>query len=244
MLPIFELIPLPWPEKYKKEEFQNKEGWMYSSTKLKERGIPEIKINNASGSIYLFRERKFEAGAKPFGESKYADLANKFIREQGWAEKEVSGPVGQKMMLQAVPNTGKRTEQIQNEQKNVSITFNRIIIIEDDTVNTVGEGGKVVVQLNNDGSVYNASKVWRPIKSKIRETKTKTYEQAYAEAIKQVGEQRAYKLESWTWGYDEYAGNVEQKELKAVYIFYFIPVDRERAIDYPPMAIKISAHLE
>lgn len=244
LLPVFELIPLPWPEKYKRETFQDKEGWRYSGTKLKVRGIPEVKINNASGSVYIFGERMFEDGAKQFGESKYLDMAGKFIREQGWTEKEVSEPVGQKMMLQSVPNTGKRTEQIQNEQKNVSITFNRVIMIGRDTVKTVGEGGKVVVQLNNDGSLYNASKVWRPIKGKIRVTKSKPYEQAFAEAIKQVGEQKAYKLESWTWGYDEYAGNVEQKELKAVYIFYFIPVDREKAIDYPPMAIKVSAHLE
>jgi len=167
LLPVFELIPLPWPERYNRKDFQEKEGWMFSITKLKERRSPAVKINKTSGSIYVFGERKFEDGAPQHKESEYIDMANKFLREQNWTEKEVSKPIGQKMMLQSMPNGGKGSEEIQNGLKSVTITYNGIIIVDGKAVSIVGEGGKIVVQLNSDGSVYNASKVWRPIKGTI-----------------------------------------------------------------------------
>jgi hypothetical protein len=124
------------------------------------------------------------------------------------------------------------------------ITFKRHITIEGKTVNFIGEGGMISVQLNNDGSLLNASKIWRQIKGIKTTTKSKSYEQAFNEAILEIKEKDAYKPSDWTWGYEEAAGNVKQIELKAVYIFNFLPVDPNRSRDYPPRVIKISAHLE
>jgi hypothetical protein len=147
------------------------------------------------------------------------------------------------MVIQRVPREEKQSD-IQKFQKNVIITFKRQIIINGDTVPFVGEGGLISVQLNNDGTLFNASKVWRKIKDVSRTTKAKTYEQAYNEAIAQIKEREAYKLSDWIWGYEEEAGNVKQTELKAVFIFNFMPADPQRFQDYPPRIIKISAHLE
>jgi hypothetical protein len=243
-LPVYELIPLPIPERYKLADFENKEDWLFSKTKLRERNIPNVKINKASGAIYVFGERKFDETPSKYKEADYVEMAKKFFMQQDWAEKDIAEPAGQKMMLQRVPGKGEKAKDVKNLQKNVVVTFNRMISLDSMKVRTVGEGGKLTILLNNDGSVYNASKVWRPIKGQIRVTKSKNYDQAYEEALKQVVDPKAYKLDRWTWGYDEFAGNENQKELKAIYIFYFMAADREKSMDYPPMAIKISAHLE
>lgn len=218
--------------------------WIISKTSLKERGLPLFRVNKNSGSIYAFGERSFDEGSRVLKENEYLKLADKFLSNQGWSEKSVRKPTGQRMMIESAPSDGYVHEKAKVVQKNVMIVYNRQIIIEGDTVNTVGEGGKIIVQLNNDGSVYNASKVWREIKGEKTTTKAKKYDQAYEEALKQVEERNAYELDNWTWGYEEFVGNVNQTELKAVYLFNFAPIDKENTIEYPPMVIKVSAHLE
>ena len=129
-------------------------------------------------------------------------------------------------------------------QKNVRLAFKRYLTVGENVVPFLGEGGEMAIQLNNDGSVLNASKVWRQIRGVLRTTRAKQYDQAFGEALGRVPEKGAYKLADWTWGYEEESGNVRQAELKAVYIFNFMPRDAKRSLEFPPMAIKVSAHLE
>ena len=147
-------------------------------------------------------------------------------------------------MLQSAPVEGTRGEKVKKSLKSVVVTYDRQLVLDDKPVNNVGEGGKISIQLNSDGTIYNASKVWRKIGKVKNTTEAKPYERAYEEALRQVGEQGAYVLDSWTWGYEEYAGNVAQRELRAVYVFNFKPEDEEKIIDYPPMAVKVSAHMQ
>jgi hypothetical protein len=78
----------------------------------------------------------------------------------------------------------------------------------------------------------------------LRTTKSKSYEQAYEEALTRIREKEAYTLADWMWGYEEAAGNVKQTELKAFYVFNFLPRDLRKGKDYPPVIVKVSAHLE
>jgi hypothetical protein len=95
------------------------------------------------------------------------------------------------------------------------------------------------VQMNNDGSALNASKVWREIVDVKQEARVKTYDEAYKEALEQIKDPRKYKLDRWTWGYKEAAGNVEQTELRIVFCFWFVPADPETLLEYPPQMIEI-----
>jgi hypothetical protein len=67
----------------------------------------------------------------------------------------------------------------------------------------------MTVQLNNDGSLLNASDVWRTVVGEGDVLPVKSYEQALAEALKQIKEPKNYKLSYWNWGYKELSGNVE-----------------------------------
>jgi hypothetical protein len=241
MISIYELIPPPLPDPFRKYKFKEKDDWMYSTDEVKGRG-PAAKVNRNSGAVYLLGEWRFDEKAKPLEEREYIRLAERFIEDQGLKENEISEPTGVQMAIQRAPK-GER-EAPQKFQKNVIITFRRQITLNGKAVPFVGEGGMISVQLNNDGSLFNASKVWRQIKGVIRTTKAKTYEQAYSEAVGKIKEKEAYKLSDWTWGYEESAGNVKQAELKAVYILNFMPVDPKRDRDYPPRVIRISAHIE
>lgn len=242
MIPIYELIPPPLPDPLRKYKFEERNEWMYSTQQVKGRG-PAIKVNRHSGAVYLFGEHRFDEKVKPLEEKEYLRLAERFIEDQGMAEKDIHQPSGVRMVIKS---TGKEEKwsDTQELQKNVIITFKRQIALDSETVPVVGEGGIISVQMSNDGRVMNASKVWRKIEGVSRTTRAKKYEQAYTEAMAKIREKEAYKLSDWTWGYEEAAGNVKQDEMKAVYIFNFLPADPKRSKDYPPMIVKISAHLE
>lgn len=242
LIPIYELIPLPLPDPYRKFKFEEQGEWMYSTEEVKGRG-PAIRVNRISGALYVCGERRFDVKAGQLKEEEYVKEAERIIREQGWKEESASQPTGYRIIIQTMPKAGKQSE-LRKVQKNIVVTFRREIKIDGMKVPVLGEGGVMSFQLNSDGSVYNASKVWRPIKGVLKTTKAKSYEEAYKEALKRVKETEAYRLADWTWGYEEAAGNVKQTELKAVYVFNFLPVDLKKGKMYPPMIVKISAHLE
>ena len=242
LIPIYELIPLPLPDPYHKFKFEEGGEWMNSVEQIKGRG-PAIKINRNSGALYVSGERRFDEKTGSLKEEEYVQSAERIVREQGWKEDRVGQAKGYRTLIQTAPKDGKQSE-LRTIQKNVVVTFRREIELDGKTVPVLGEGGVMSFQLNNDGSVLNASKVWRPMKGVLRTTKAKRYAQAYKEALGKVKEPEAYKLADCIWGYEEAAGNVKQTELKAVYVFNFLPKDARKAKNYPPLIVKISAHLE
>jgi len=245
LIPIYELIKPPLPDPYRKYKLEKKGDWMFSTAKLKERGLPVVKVNSKSGAAYAFGERRFDEKVKALEEREYLRLAQAVIKEQGWTEKEISKPYGARMIIETAPKD-KMREDVKSKKclKNVVITSTRCVTVQGTTVNFIGEGGKISIQLNTDGSLLNASKVWRNIKGIKRTTRAKNYDQAYEEAIAKIKEKGAYKLADWTCGYQEAAGNIEQTELKAFYVFNFVPAEPDRSRDYPPRIIKVLAHIE
>jgi hypothetical protein len=243
LIPIYVLEKLPLPDPYRRYKFEEKGDWMSSTHKLKERGLSVVKVNRESGAVYAFGERRFDEKAKVLEEKEYLRLAQGIIKEQGWTEREIAEPYAAHMIIGRAPKD-KMEADTKTFLKNVVITFRRQVTLESKTVNFIGAGGKISVQLNTDGSLRNAAKVWRKIARTKRTTKAKKYDQAYNEAKGKIKEKRAYKLADWTWGYEEAAGNLKQSELKAFYVFNFVPAMPDGFRDYPPRVIKILAHIE
>jgi hypothetical protein len=246
-LPIFELQPMPLPESLTDLEFECEGDFM---THDGDRGEPwtQVRVNRLSGAVNILGERKATVDGPVLEEEEYIQRALSFIGEQDWNNKDFAEPMGARFMIATTPVEGGTDvegltvtrDDMQRSQKNVLLTFKRQVDVDGVPVNVLGEGGEISVQMNNDGSVMNASNVWRQISGvKEEEASVKTYDEAYEEALEQLENPQAYELDNWTWGYLEAAGNVEQTELRIVFRFSFVPTDPEALLEYPPQMIEI-----
>jgi hypothetical protein len=241
LIPLFELEPMPFPDPWKEYQFDMKDNFYVSTEHMLKRG-PMMKVNPNSGAAYLLGPRHIEL-TKEHSEAEYLESALNFIEKQGWSEDDASKPSGSFMRLQSA---SQKEGDIRNALKNVIVEVKRKIPVKNGNVElqipVLGDGGTMEIQMNNDGSVINASKVWRRIKNRDnpKMVNTKPYETAYKEAVEMLKEPDAYRLDRWTFGYKEAAGKVEQKELDVVYQFDFIPAFPERSEDFPPRAIEVS----
>ncbi len=235
---IVYVIPRPIPDPWWNYRYRYEKAWMYSIDEIEGRG-PQIRINQQSGAMYIAGPAK-PAGEPPLlSEEAYFDVASRHIRELGWLEERATRPTGARMMIASVPRE-KPAEQ-EHVQKNVIVTFSRLVDVEGISVPVLGEGGKIEVQMNNDGSLLNASKVWREVAGLGPWEKVKSYEAALAEAITQIQEPWGYEVDTWEWGYVEEAGNVEQGAMKLVFRFWLAPREGEDVQKTPPLMIEVPA---
>lgn len=239
LIPIYELIPIPLPDPWAKMEFIKQNGMMVSREVIKDRG-PVMQVNPLSNSMYVRGERKVEVSAKGMKDEDYIRQAMQHIREQGWGEKMAFQPSGSHMMIDTRPRKEGSKAEVKHTLKNVTVKLRRYLDIDGRKVPVYGAGGIISVQMNNDGSLLNARKVWRKIGESKRQAKVKSYKSAEAEAIKRLGENaQGYRLADWGWGFKEQAGNVEQKELRMIYRFDFRPKVQKDVLQYPPQLIEI-----
>ena len=242
LLPIYEVRPLPLPEPLLDVQFETEDDWMVSADQIGERG-PRVRIDKGSGAVYVSGERKPSAEESVLEEQEYIDRALRFIREQGWTEKSFSEPMGVRFVIDTTPV--KDTREVQKRlQKNVIVTLKRQIDVAGELVNVLGEGDVMAVQMNNDGSLLNASKVWREVASVRQQAQVKSYEEAYQEALGQIKDRQIYELDRWTWGYKEAAGDAEQSELRIVFQFWFAPADRDTLPAHPPQMIEVPGQVQ
>jgi hypothetical protein len=238
LVPIFQLIPLPYPDPILGIELRQEGEFLVSPEIIEGRG-PQIRIHPASNSIYLAGPRVFGEDGQQLDEREYLDLALRFLEEQGWVgDKTFNPPTGVHMMLTSHPVEG--GDEVQ-QQKDVIVSFKRVVEVEGLAINVLGEGGEMQVQMNNDGSVLNASIVWRELGEIIQEVPIWTFDEALDMALQQVPNAEQYQLETWNWGYKEESGNIEQTELRPVFQFTFVSIDPDALVDFPPVLIEISA---
>jgi len=238
-LPVFEMEPMRLPESLTDLEFECKGDFM---THDGDRGEPwaEVRVNRLSGAVSVLGERKATLDGPVLDEEEYIQRALSFIGEQDWNNKDFAEPMGARFMIATTPVEGGTDGDMQPSQKNVVLTFKRQVDVDGVPVNVLGEGGGMTVQMSNDGSIMNASIVWRAISGvKEEQAPVKTYDEAYEEALEQLEDPQAYELDDWTWGYLEAAGNVEQTELRIVFRFWFVPSDHEALMEYPPQMIEV-----
>ena len=146
---------------------------------------------------------------------------------------------GSRFVIASVPV--KKPAEQEHAQKNVVVTFKRFVDVEGMLVPILGEGGVIEIQMNNDGSLLNASKIWRELVGYEQWEPVKPFEKALDEARRQIEEPWVYELDNWAWGYVEEAGNVEQEVMRLVLRFWFAPIDPEGVRKHPPVMIEIPA---
>lgn len=240
LLPILELRPRPIPERYRKLVLKTP-GPVLRSEAVTKDGRPLVRIDTRSGAIYLSGDRQRPADAEPMNEEKYFEKAIGFMKEKGLYEEENAEIRGNRFMVDSRP-AEKPDSQVIRHQKNARVTLQRMIKVGDYKVNVLGEGGRLLIQMNNDGSIINASIVWREIKAHKAMTPIKRKEEALREAMDKMENPDAYKLNNWRWGYKAQAGNVEQAEMRITFRFEFMPKNPEELRQYPPQMIEIDGH--
>jgi len=193
--------------------------------------------------MYVRGERKLDAKAQDIKEEDYIEMALGHAREYGWLEELSAKPQGTRFMIDSIPLEGKSAEK-DRVQKNVTVKIRRLLDIDGRQVPVYGAGGVISVQMNNDGSLLNAHKVWRSIKTVKRQAKVKPYAVAEGEALKRLGEAKGYVLADWSWGYKELAGNVEQTQLRMIYRFDFRPETPELLLQNPPQMIEVEGFID
>ena len=246
LLPIFEIEPMPLPGPLTDLGFQC-EGDFMTHDGDRDEPWTQVRVNRLSGAVNVLGERKATVDGPVLDEEEYIERALSFIGEQGWDDRDFAEPMGARFMIATTPVDADADvegytvtrEDMQPSQKNVVLTFKRQVDVDGVPVNVLGEGGEMTVQMNNDGSVMNASNVWRQISGVKEEAPVKTYDEAYEEALEHLEDPQAYELDNWTWGYKEAAGNVEQTELRIVFRFWFVATDPEALMEYPPQMIEI-----
>ena len=201
-----------------------------------------VRLRPASGALYLSGKINFDPDDPALKEDQYLDRASRFLREWGLAEADAK-PEGVRMMLESVP-VSNRTFEVTRRQKCVFITFRRQVELDGKTIPVLGDGGLIRLQMNNDGSIARAAKIWREITGVRKIARVKPYETSYGEALQQLANPAAYKLDGWTWGYKEFEGSAEQADLRIVYIFYFTPKGQDTALQVAPVKVEIAAQLD
>ncbi len=244
LLPKLELIPIPLPDPWREYELVEKADLLVSEELIDNRG-PRWQVHRASGAMYARGARLTETRGEQLDEQEYLDRTQKLVEELGWREPLARQPQGSSMRLESRPRKGEGAGQIERSQKNVIVRIRRLLDIDGLEVPVFGSGGLITVQLNNDGSLLNAAKVWRPVAASEQMVATKPYEQAEEEAWQALGDAAAnYRLDSWDWGYKEQAGNVRQEQMLMFYRFDFRPRTEEELLEYPPRRVEVPGLME
>ena len=230
--------PGPIPREWREEDFRIDKEWMITPDEIDDRG-PRVRINQLSGAMYVAGPAKLLGEGAWLSEQTYIDLARRHVDELGWREELTSAPLGSRMMIAAVPVESPEGQDLY--QKNVIVHLKRLVDIDGTAVPVLGEGGVIEIQMNNDGSLLNASKVWRDVVGYENWEPVKPYDVAWTEALGKTRRPWAYEVDDWTWGYVEAAGNESQEAMRLVYRFWLIPMEQEQLRDLPPMMVEVPA---
>jgi len=230
--------PGPIPEQWMEDEYRIDKEWMTTLDQIEGRG-PRARINRLSGAMYVAGPGKPLGEPPILSEESYLEHAWRHLDALDWQEELAAAPTGVRMLIAAVPIEHPVGQE--HSQKNVIVSFSRRIDVEGTLVPVLGEGGLMEIQMNNDGTLLNASKVWRQVVGLEQWERLKPYDEALAEALEQTKAPSAYGLSDWAWGYVEEAGNVAQDRLRLVYRFWFVPSQSETVRDLAPVMIEIPA---
>jgi len=239
--PIYGLKPMPLPSTLKLLAFEKQDAVLVSGDLEGATGF-SVRVRPESGALYLGGKMDFDPNVLKLKEDQYLERASRFLQEWGLAG-AAAKPDGTRMMLESVP-VNNITYDVTRRQKSVFITFRRHVEMEGKTVPVVGDGGLIRLQMNNDGSIARAAKIWREIAGVRKIARVKPYETAYAEALQQLATPALYNLDGWLWGYKEFEGTAEQKDLKIIYLFSFIPKGSDPLPQVSPVQVEVAAQLD
>ncbi|MEP7010825.1 MAG: hypothetical protein ABJC13_10915 [Acidobacteriota bacterium] len=197
-------------------------------------------IDSKSGAEYYCGKSEF-GEALPYSENRkkeheYIEAAKNFVLARGWVV-QLADIAGFSVVIERA-KIGMKGNGLERYRKNAVVRFKqkfRVPFREGQVeVPVIGSGGEIVVQLNNDGKVRSATRVWRAVRD-LQETKTLellgpaqaldgllSKLKARLSDILGLYDFREDKI-SFVWGYKEESGNCRQKEMRIVYQFTVKP---------------------
>jgi hypothetical protein len=191
-----------------------------------------------TGALHMDSGQLAEPGIKVLTEKEYIQRAASFLSEQDLAEQQTAEPVVTRYMTASMPVNGQSSEMKQ-AQAGVSVVYKRVLAMNGVTLEVLGAPGTIRIELNNDGAVLKASKLWRTLEPIGSPVAAKNFEQARSEAVTKLGAAEGYKLDSWKLGYKQ-ESKEGQDELAPVYQFAFVAV-KAHDMEHPPQLIEIPA---
>ena len=242
-MPLLKLEPMVTPDMLKRAQFKKFEELLVSVDEIEGRGA-WARIHTWSGAISILGKVIKNATTEPLDEETYFALADQYLRENGLHETDAMAPSGAAMSFQSRDERDESGELL-TSQKNVRVSFKRQILVDgsNDPIPVLGEGGTIAVQMNNDGSVFATSKVWRGVAGVEARLPVKPFEQAYADATQKMENWENYELTEWRFGYKEHSGNVAQTTMGVVYEFVFGPIAERLQMDSPPQIVEVDGFL-
>ena len=212
-------------------------GDFYVSKPAAAGGSLSILVHKATGATYYRGKLDRPSLAKEaLADTKYVAEAQEWLGLLGWSGEAVSDVRGTRTMISTAPKAGGTSVLY---QKNTVVIFPRVVDAGGTKVPVIGSGGKMIVQLNSDGGLANASKVWRQVSLGVT-MPLKPYATALAEAEATLGNDAGqYHLDSWDWGYKEEAGSIPQKEMRVVVQFRFAAATK--GANLAPRTVEIAA---
>jgi hypothetical protein len=241
LIPRIRLI-LPEPPFIVKEAKLVREG-EFLVTPPVENAELQLRVNTQSNALYLKEVQEPMSNEAQLSKEEYIAHALRQLEEKGLSEEDMGEPEVSRLMIQRVPREGYHGE-ISEEQKSVLVSFPRVIKADGMAIKVLGEGSRIGVQLSNDGSPMNTSKVWRQVvpetSGKGEYAKVKPYEAAYKEALKQLGPE-GLKLVKVEFGYKAESADVQQEEMGVVYQFVFKAEQERKGESLPPRMVEIPA---
>jgi Peptidase family C25 len=202
-------------------------------------GKANVQIESLSGAVHLRAVQDALPTEPVIAEREYLARSKNLIQAIGWHDPNLGEPVVTRLMTASMPIGGKPGD-IKQMQKGVVVTYKRQIEVEGRRINVLGAGGVVRIEMSNSGSVLNASRVWRKIERTRDVIQLKSFEEARDEALKRLINPNVYRLDQWSWGYMEPAGNVKLDTLSVVFDFAFVPKNHEDMRNNPPRIVRIS----
>lgn len=217
------------------------------SKNLTNDGRPRVNIDTRTGAVTLAGDRKpvrVNDKNSILSVEKYADKVRNFIDKQGWSENDVGDISVVSGMLQVKPIDSKAdASNLLKVQNDIAFFVGRRIPLGKISPKVLGSDSQIVVQMNNDGSFKTASKKWRKITQRIEGYPVKSYEAAYAEAVKKFKYPGLYELSTWDWGYKSITDDSGQDMMVIYYVFTFEPLSIVNACIDMPRVIEIQGHI-
>ena len=217
------------------------------SKNLTNDGRPRVNIDTRTGAVTLAGDRKpvrVNNKNSILSVEEYADNVRNFIDKQGWSENDVGDISVVSGMLQVKPIDSKAdASNLLKVQNDIAFFVGRRIPLGKISPKVLGSDSQIIVQMNTDGSIKTASKQWKKITQKIEGISVKSYEEAYAEAVKEFKYPGLYKLSTWDWGYKSITDDSGQDMMVIYYVFTFDPLSIVNACIDMPRIIEIQGHI-
>ena len=212
-------------------------GEYFESRALSADGQPELRIQKDSGAQYVRGQRNAARSlSSALSQSAYLRLSGTTVQSLGWQEADASAPAADRTVIIRQSKLGGSPDYF---QKNARIVYRRQLAWRGLKLPVVGPGGAITVQLNSDGSILDASKIWRnAVAGRI--VPVKPLATVLSEAWAQIDVPSDYRLSGWDWGYKEESGNVAQAELRVVVRVRF-EASAAAGSDAAPRMVEIAA---